>query len=171
MSTIFPNAFNLIDIRGVQHSYKTLTNGKVVLVVNVASKCGFTPQYKGLQALYEKFGPDKFTILAFPCNQFASQEPGTHEEIEKFACEVYKTTFPLMAKVDVNGETANPFWKWLKQKKPGLLGTEAIKWNFTKFLVDPSGRVVERYGPNTTPEKIAEDIERLLVKAYVPVSQ
>ena len=164
MSGIFPNAFTFADIRGQQQNYGTLTKGKVVLVVNVASKCGFTPQYKGLQSLYEKFGPEKFTILAFPCNQFASQEPGTNEDIEKFACEVYHTTFPLMAKVDVNGDSANGFWKWLKQKKPGLLGFEGIKWNFTKFLLDPTGRVVERYGPNTTPESIAADIEKLLSK-------
>ena len=164
MSTIFPNAFTFADIRGQQQNYGTLTKGKVVLVVNVASKCGFTPQYKGLQALYEKFGPEKFTILAFPCNQFASQEPGSNEEIEKFACEVQKVTFPMMAKVDVNGDGTNAFWKWLKQRKPGLLGFEGIKWNFTKFLLDKDGNVVERYGPNTTPESIAADIEKLLSK-------
>lgn len=164
MPGIYPNAFQMVDIRGVQQNYGTLTKDKVVLVVNVASKCGFTPQYKGLQELYEKFGPEKFTILAFPCNQFASQEPGSNQDIEKFACEVYHTTFPLMSKVDVNGDATHPLWKWLKQKKPGLLGTEGIKWNFTKFLLNKDGLVVERYGPNTAPESIAADIEKLLLK-------
>lgn len=164
MPGIFPNAFNFKDIRGTDVNYGAFTKGKVVLVVNVASKCGFTPQYKGLQTLYEKFGPEKFTILAFPCNQFASQEPGTNEEIEKFACEVQKTTFPMMAKVDVNGDGTHTLWKWLKQRKPGLLGFEGIKWNFTKFLLDKDGNVVERYGPNTSPESIADTIEKLILK-------
>lgn len=164
MPGIFPNAFNFKDIRGAEINYGSITKGKVVLVVNVASKCGFTPQYKGLQTLYERFGAERFTILAFPCNQFASQEPGSNGEIETFACEVQKVTFPMMAKVDVNGDGTNTFWKWLKHRKPGLLGFEGIKWNFTKFLLDKDGNVVERYGPNTTPESIATDIERLLLK-------
>ena len=136
--------------------------GKVVLVVNTASQCGFTPQYKGLEALYEKYQARGLEVLGFPCNQFGAQEPGSEDEIASF-CEVnYGVTFPLFAKVDVNGDHAAPVYKYLKSAKPGLLGTEAIKWNFTKFLVDRDGNVVKRYAPNDTPEAIAGDIQKSL---------
>jgi glutathione peroxidase len=135
---------------------------KVLLIVNVASQCGFTPQYKGLEALYEKLHPRGLEILGFPCNQFGAQEPGSEVEIAQF-CELnYGVTFPLFAKIEVNGAAAAPLYQYLKKAKPGLLGSEAIKWNFTKFLVDRGGTVVERYAPNTEPEAIVGDIEKLL---------
>ena len=136
--------------------------GKVMLVVNTASKCGFTPQYKGLEALYRKYHGKGLEVLGFPCNQFGAQEPGTEDEIAQF-CELnYGVTFPLFAKVDVNGDDAAPLYKYLKAEKPGLLGSEGIKWNFTKFLVDRKGQVVKRYAPNDTPESLAGDIEKAL---------
>ena len=136
--------------------------GKVALVVNVASECGFTPQYKGLEALYEKFHGKGLEVLGFPCNQFGAQEPGDEKAIEQF-CEInYGVTFPMFAKVDVNGDDASPLFKHLKGAKKGILGSEAIKWNFTKFLVDRSGKVVKRYAPQTKPEDIQRDIEGLL---------
>jgi len=135
---------------------------KVLLIVNVASECGFTPQYKGLEALYKKLHPRGLEILGFPCNQFGAQEPGSEGQIAQF-CELnYGVTFPLFAKIEVNGSAAAPLYQYLKKAKPGLLGSEAIKWNFTKFLVDRKGNVVERYAPNTEPEAIADDIEKLL---------
>ncbi len=135
---------------------------KVLLIVNVASECGFTPQYKGLEAVYEKLRPRGLEILGFPCNQFGAQEPGNEAQIEQF-CELnYGVTFPLFAKIEVNGAAAAPLYQHLKKAKPGLLGSEAIKWNFTKFLVDRKGAVVERYAPNTEPEAIVADIEKLL---------
>ena len=135
---------------------------KVLLIVNTASKCGFTPQYKGLEALYEKLHGKGLEILGFPCNQFGAQEPGTEKEIAQF-CELnYGVTFPLFAKVEVNGGNAAPVYKYLKAEKPGLLGSEAIKWNFTKFLVDRKGNVLARYAPNDTPESMAGDIEKAL---------
>ena len=136
--------------------------GKVLLVVNVASKCGFTPQYEGLEALQRKYGPQGFTVIGFPCNQFRHQEPGNAEEIASFCKLTYDVTFPLMGKVDVNGLDAAPIYRKLKSDAPGLLGSEGIKWNFTKFLVDRSGKVVKRYAPQTKPEDIARDIESLL---------
>jgi glutathione peroxidase len=135
---------------------------QVVLVVNVASKCGFTPQYAGLEALYEKYKAQGFTILGFPCNQFGAQEPGTEAEIQSFCKLNYDVSFPVMAKVDVNGDTAAPLYAWLKESAPGLLGTEIIKWNFTKFLVGKDGKVIKRYAPNTEPKDIAADIEQAL---------
>ena len=136
--------------------------GKALLIVNTASKCGFTPQYKGLEALYEKYHGKGLEVLGFPCNQFGAQEPGTEDEIAQF-CELnFGVTFPLFAKVDVNGDDAAPVYKYLKAEKPGLLGSEGIKWNFTKFLVDRKGRVVKRYAPNDTPESLAGDIEKAL---------
>jgi glutathione peroxidase len=136
--------------------------GSALLSVNTASKCGFTPQYKGLEALYQQHKGKGLEVLGFPCNQFGAQEPGTAEEIESF-CEInYGVTFPLFAKIDVNGKDAAPLYQYLKAAKPGLLGSEAIKWNFTKFLVDPEGNVVERYAPNAEPASIAPDIEKLL---------
>ena len=153
--------FTVKDIHGKSvklSAYK----GKPLLIVNTASECGFTPQYKGLEALYKKLHGKGLEILGFPCNQFGAQEPGTDAEIEQF-CEVnYGVTFPMFAKVDVNGDSAAPLYKFLKKEKPGLMGSEAIKWNFTKFLVDRDGKVVERYAPNTEPAAIAPDIEKLL---------
>jgi glutathione peroxidase len=137
--------------------------GKVLLVVNTASKCGFTPQYKGLEAVYEKFKDRGFAVLGFPCNQFGAQEPGPESEIAEF-CEMnYGVSFPMFAKVDVNGDGAHPLFKHLTSAKKGLLGSEAIKWNFTKFLVGKDGAVIERYAPTTTPEAIVKDIEKALV--------
>ena len=136
--------------------------GKVMLVVNTASECGFTPQYKGLEAMYEKLHDKGLEVLGFPCNQFGGQEPGSEKEIAQF-CELnYGVTFPMFAKVDVNGNNTAPLYKFLKSEKPGLLGSEAIKWNFTKFLVDRKGKVLKRYAPNDTPESIAGDIEKAL---------
>ena len=136
--------------------------GKVLLIVNTASECGFTPQYKGLEALYRKFHGKGLEVLGFPCNQFGGQEPAGEKEIAQF-CELnYGVTFPMVAKVDVNGDNAAPLYKYLKSEKPGLLGSEAIKWNFTKFLVDRDGNVVKRYAPNDTPESIAKDVEKAL---------
>ncbi|HUH92366.1 MAG TPA: glutathione peroxidase [Casimicrobiaceae bacterium] len=153
--------FSVADIQGKPQKLERYKN-KVMLIVNVASKCGFTPQYKGLEALYEKLHARGLEILGFPCNQFGSQEPGTEKEIAQF-CELsYGVTFPMFAKVDVNGDQAAPLYRYLKKEKPGLLGSEAIKWNFTKFLVDRSGNVIERYAPNVEPQSIAGDIEKLL---------
>ena len=153
--------FAVKDIHGKDQNLDRY-KGKVMLIVNVASKCGFTPQYKGLEALYEKMHDRGLEVLGFPCNQFGAQEPGTEKEIESF-CELnYGVTFPLYAKIDVNGDKAAPLYKYLKKQKPGLLGSEAIKWNFTKFLVDRKGKVVERYAPNVEPKAIAADIEKLL---------
>ncbi len=138
--------------------------GKVLLVVNTASKCGFTPQYEGLEALYGKYRDQGLEILAFPCNQFGAQEPGDAQEIQNFCALNYNVSFPLMAKIDVNGDDADPLWEYLKQQQAGLMGSRAIKWNFTKFLVDRSGKVVARHGPQIKPEFLARDIERLLVQ-------
>ena len=136
--------------------------GKVLLVVNVASKCGFTPQYEGLEELQRRYGERGFTVLGFPCNQFGAQEPGNAAEIASFCKLTYDVSFPLMGKIDVNGANAAPIYQHLKSAAPGLLGSEAIKWNFTKFLVDRSGQVVKRYAPRTRPEDIARDVEALL---------
>ena len=136
--------------------------GKVLLIVNTASKCGFTPQFKGLEELYEKYKDKGLEILGFPCNQFGKQDPGSNEEITQF-CELnYGVTFTMFQKVDVNGDNAHPLFKYLKKQAPGVLGTEGIKWNFTKFLVDRDGRVVDRYAPTDTPDKIAKDVAKLL---------
>ena len=136
--------------------------GKVALVVNVASKCGYTPQYKGLQALYTELQPKGFVILGFPSNDFGGQEPGTAEEIKTF-CELnYGVSFPMMSKVEVNGGRAHPLWKWLTSEAPGVLGSKSIKWNFTKFLVGKDGQVIKRYAPTDTPESITKDIEAAL---------
>jgi glutathione peroxidase len=135
--------------------------GQALLVVNVASKCGFTPQYKGLQALHAEYGPRGFSVLAFPCDQFGHQEPGTDAEIADFCDTNYGVTFPLFAKIAVNGDGAHPLYVWLKSQKGGLLG-DGIKWNFTKFLVDRAGAVRTRYAPTAKPESIAPDIAALL---------
>jgi len=136
--------------------------GKVLLIVNTASKCGFTPQYAGLEALQRRFADKGFAVLGFPCNQFGAQEPGDAEEIRNFCSLTYDVTFPMFAKVDVNGADADPLFTALKKQAPGFLGTGGIKWNFTKFLVDRKGQVVERYAPTTKPEAIEADIAKLL---------
>jgi glutathione peroxidase len=136
--------------------------GKVLLIVNTASKCGFTPQYEGLEKLHQELSPRGFAVLGFPCNQFGAQEPGDEAEIRSFCSLNYNVTFPMFAKVEVNGAGAHPIFAFLKSEKSGLLGLEAIKWNFTKFLVDQQGRVVERYAPTTTPASLKRDIEALL---------
>ncbi|PHS38763.1 MAG: glutathione peroxidase [Sulfurovum sp.] len=136
--------------------------GKVILIVNVASKCGFTPQYEGLEKLYRDYHSQGLEILGFPCNQFKNQEPGSPEEIQNFCKVNFGVTFPLFAKIDVNGEHTHPLYVYLKKQAPGFLGTESIKWNFTKFLIDKKGSVIERYGSSTKPKEIAKDIEKLL---------
>ncbi len=136
--------------------------GQVLLIVNTASKCGFTPQYQGLEALYRAYKDRGFSVLAFPCNQFGAQEPGDAAEIASFCSLTYDVTFPIFPKVEVNGPGAAPLFEHLKAAAPGLLGSQAIKWNFTKFLVDRSGAVVKRFAPTTTPETISPEIERLL---------
>ena len=136
--------------------------GKVLLIVNTASRCGFTPQYDGLEKLHQELSPRGFAVLGFPCNQFGAQEPGDEAEIRNFCSLNYNITFPMFAKVEVNGAGAHPIFAFLKSEKSGLLGLEAIKWNFTKFLVDQQGRVVERYAPTTTPASLKRDIEALL---------
>ncbi len=136
--------------------------GKVLLIVNTASKCGFTPQYEGLENLYEKYKDQGFEVLAFPCNQFGAQEPGNSEEIQSFCSLNFGTKFPIFKKVNVNGSDAAPLYDFLKEKAPGILGTKAIKWNFTKFLVDQEGNVLKRYAPKDRPEDLSQDIEKLL---------
>ncbi|MDR5787560.1 MULTISPECIES: glutathione peroxidase [unclassified Caballeronia] len=136
--------------------------GKVLLIVNTASECGFTPQYQGLQEVYRQYAARGFEVLGFPCNQFGKQEPGDAGQIGAFCEQNYGVTFPMFAKIEVNGSNAHPLYKYLKDKEPGLLGIEAIKWNFTKFLVDRSGKVIKRYAPQTKPESITDDIEKLL---------
>jgi glutathione peroxidase len=136
--------------------------GRVLLIVNTASACGFTPQYAGLQLLYEKLEPLGLSVLGFPCNQFGAQEPGNDAEIGAFCEKNYGVTFPMFAKIEVNGEIAHPLFKYLKAEKAGLLGSEAIKWNFTKFLIDRDGEVVARYAPQTKPEDLEAPIRKLL---------
>ena len=136
--------------------------GQALLIVNTASKCGFTPQYNGLQELQEKFKDSGFSVLAFPCNQFGEQEPGSSEEIQEFCTVNYGINFPIFEKVDVKGEDAHPLFKYLTSEKKGLLGSESIKWNFTKFLINKEGKPIARFAPNTTPEKISKEIENLL---------
>ena len=136
--------------------------GKVLLIVNTASKCGFTPQYTGLESLQKTYSANGFSVLAFPCNQFGGQEPGTEQEIESFCDLNYQTSFPLFSKIEVNGASSHPLFAHLKAEAPGVLGSQRIKWNFTKFLVNQQGQVVKRYAPSTKPEAIAKDIEALL---------
>jgi len=136
--------------------------GKTLLVVNVASKCGFTPQYEGLQALYDRYKDKGFAVLGFPCDQFGHQEPGNEAEIQRFCSSTYSVTFPLFAKIDVNGSDADPLFKFLKSERKGLLGSESIKWNFTKFLVGADGTVLKRYAPTDTPESIGADLPPIL---------
>ena len=136
--------------------------GKVLLIVNTASKCGFTPQYTGPESLHQTYGERGFSVLAFPCNQFGGQEPGSEEEIQSFCDLNYQTSFPLFSKIEVNGAASHPLYTHLKEQAPGVLGSKRIKWNFTKFLVNQEGEVVKRYAPSTKPEAIASDIEALL---------
>ena len=154
--------FTCKDVHGDEKKLSDL-EGKVTLVVNTASKCGFTPQYKGLEDLYQKYKDQGLEILGFPCNQFGNQEPGANSEIEEFCTLNYGVSFPIFSKVDVNGDSADPLFKFLTSNKKGLLGSSKIKWNFTKFLVDKKGKPVKRFSPTTTPEKLAEDIEKILV--------
>ncbi|MCX7879142.1 MAG: glutathione peroxidase [Ignavibacteria bacterium] len=159
--TIYSLNLTLVDIDKKEVPLAKF-KGKVLLIVNVASKCGFTPQYEGLEKLYRKYKNRGFEILAFPCNQFGNQEPGTNEEIKNFCKTNYDVSFLLFDKIDVNGDNAHPLYKFLKDAKPGIMGSKDIKWNFTKFLVDKEGNVVDRYAPQTTPEKLEKDIEKLL---------
>jgi glutathione peroxidase len=159
MSSIYDYKANSLDGKEVSLSdYR----GKVVLVVNTASKCGFTPQYAGLEELYKAYQDKGLTVLGFPCNQFGAQEPGSATEIGAFCEKNYGVTFPMFEKIDVNGSNAHPLWTYLKGEKPGLLGTQGIKWNFTKFLVDREGHVVSRFAPTDTPASIKPAIEKLL---------
>ena len=153
-----------ISVRDAQGGERRLGEwaGQVLLIVNVASRCGFTPQYTGLEALYRKYRERGFAVLGFPCNQFGSQEPGTEADIQSFCATTYDVSFPLFAKVDVNGTDAHPLYRYLKGERPGILGTEAIKWNFTKFLVDRNGSVVKRYAPTDKPEDLDAAVAALL---------
>ncbi|NHZ65197.1 glutathione peroxidase [Massilia genomosp. 1] len=155
--------FKAADISGTPLDL-AMYKGQVVLVVNTASECGFTKQYKGLEAVYRQFRDKGVTVLGFPCNQFGGQEPGSESDIGAFCEKNFGVTFPLFAKVDVNGENAHPLFRHLKKAAPGLLGTERIKWNFTKFLIGKDGSVVKRYAPATKPEELVADIETLLAK-------
>ncbi|TGZ81662.1 glutathione peroxidase-like protein [Ascodesmis nigricans] len=167
MSTIAPDTtiydFKPLDNKGEpvpMSSYK----GKVLLIVNVASKCGFTPQYEGLEKIYEKYKDQGFEVLGFPCNQFGGQEPGSAEEIQNFCTVNFGVKFPIMQKVEVNGDKADPLWEYMKTTKPGLLGMKRVKWNYEKFLINREGQIVERYASTTKPESIATAIERELGK-------
>jgi len=153
-----------IPVTGADGAQTTLADhaGEVLLIVNTASKCGFTPQYAGLEALYRKYKDRGFSVLAFPCNQFGAQEPGDAEEIANFCSLTYDVTFPVYAKIDVNGADAAPLFEALKKAAPGVLGSKGIKWNFTKFLVDRQGNPVERFAPTTSPDAIGPEIEKLL---------
>ena len=159
MTTIFD--FSAKTLEGQDVSLADY-RGQVLLIVNTASKCGFTPQYAGLETLYEKLHPKGLTVLGFPCNQFGQHEPGSESEIGAFCMKNYGVSFPMFAKVDVNGEAAHPLWRFLKAAKTGILGTPAIKWNFTKFLVDRKGDVVARYATLTKPETLEAPITKLL---------
>lgn len=156
--------FHTFTVKDASHQDFPLSKfqGQVTLAVNVASKCGFTPQYKGLEELYREYKAQGFTILGFPCNQFGGQEPGSSEEIQQFCSLNYDVTFPVLDKVEVNGDKAAPVYQWMKASAPGILGTEAIKWNFTKFLIGKDGRVLNRYSPQTDPKEISQDIQEAL---------
>ncbi|WP_458071729.1 glutathione peroxidase [Rhodanobacter sp. BL-MT-08] len=154
MSSIYD--FTVRDIDGHERSLGEF-RGKTLLIVNVASKCGFTPQYKGLENLWQDQRDKGLVVLGFPCDQFGHQEPGNEEEIKTFCSTRYDVTFPMFAKIEVNGDHADPLYQWLKSEGKGILGSESVKWNFTKFLVDENGQVVKRYAPTDTPEKIGKD--------------
>ena len=153
--------FTVVNNKGEQIDLKQKL-GKIILVVNTASKCGFTPQYEGLEELFQQYREQGFEVLAFPCNQFGGQEPGNASEIAEFCKVNFGLTFSLMEKADVNGDDASPLFDWMKAEKPGLMGSKAIKWNFTKFLIDREGNVVKRYAPTDAPKSISKDIEKLL---------
>lgn len=157
------NVFDF-EITGLDGSQMPLERfrGKVLLLVNTASKCGFTPQYAGLQALHDEYRDRGFSVVAFPCNQFGAQEPGDANEIGAFCTRNYGVTFPISTRIDVNGQNAHPLFAYLTSAAPGVLGTEAIKWNFTKFLVNRNGNIVGRFAPTTRPEELAGEIEKLL---------
>jgi glutathione peroxidase len=159
MTTAYDFSARTLD--GAEVSLDTY-RGKAMLVVNTASKCGFTPQYTGLEKLSRDFADKGLVVLGFPCDQFGHQEPGDEAEIKNFCSLTYDVTFPMFAQIEVNGANAHPFYKWLKSEKAGLLGLEGIKWNFTKFLVDQDGKVLKRYAPTDTPEKIGKDLAKLL---------
>jgi glutathione peroxidase len=161
MTTAFD--FNVSDLHG-QAKRLADYKGRALLIVNTASQCGFTPQYEGLQRLYDSYESRGLVVLGFPCNQFGRQEPGDHAQIEQFCETRFHVTFPLFGKVEVNGSQAAPLYKYLKHTAPGILGTERIKWNFTKFLVSPDGLTVKRFAPNYTPEKLTKDIETMLAR-------
>jgi glutathione peroxidase len=159
MSNVYDFTANSLDGKPVSlRDYA----GKVLLIVNTASKCGFTPQYEGLEALYQKYRGQGLAVLGFPCNQFGAQEPGTADEIGSFCQKNYGVSFPMFEKIDVNGEGAHPLYRWLKSGAKGLLGSEAIKWNFTKFLIDRNGNVIDRFAPTTKPEDLKPNVEALL---------
>ena len=159
MSTIYDfEAQDIHDQSVPLNQYK----GQVLLIVNTASACGFTPQFAGLEELHKTYGKKGLVVLGFPCNQFGAQDPGNNDEIAAFCQLNYGVSFPMMAKIDVNGETAHPLYQWLGAEAPGVLGTKAIKWNFTKFLVAKDGRVLQRYAPSDTPASLAQDIETAL---------
>lgn len=160
-----PQSLYDFDILTIHKEKVTLTayKGQVMLIVNTASGCGFTPQFEGLEKLYKTYKSKGFVVLGFPCNQFAGQEPLNEAGIENFCRINYGVTFPLFAKIDVNGAQAHPLYEYLKHQAPGILGSEAIKWNFTKFLIDKKGNVITRYAPATSPDSIASDIERVLL--------
>ena len=153
--------FKAVSIEGKPADLST-QRGKVLLIVNTASQCGFTPQFGGLEKLWKTYRDRGLVVVGFPSNEFGAQDPGSNEEIASFCSLNYGVSFPMMAKVKVNGADAHPLWQWLREQAPGLLGSEAIKWNFTKFLVGRDGRVIKRYSPNDTPESIAADIEAAL---------
>ncbi|KAI9928954.1 hypothetical protein ASPWEDRAFT_104530 [Aspergillus wentii DTO 134E9] len=159
--------FEPVDKKGDTYPLTNL-KGKVVLVVNTASKCGFTPQFKGLETLYQSLKskyPEDFTILGFPCNQFGGQDPGSNDEIQSFCQVNYGVTFPVLGKLDVNGDNAAPLWEWMKTERPGLMGLKRIKWNFEKFLIDPEGKVVGRWASTTKPESLEATIVEEIKKA------
>ena len=155
--------FSCKDVNGKEINLSNYS-GKVIMIVNTASKCGFTPQFKGLQELYRSYSNQDFEILGFPCNQFANQEPGTDQEIAEFCNINYEITFPIFSKIKVNGPSAHPLFKFLTSEKPGLLGTNSIKWNFTKFLINRNGEPVKRFSSKTTPEEMSSEILDLLAK-------
>jgi glutathione peroxidase len=159
MSTV--HDFSAIAIDGSERSLADF-RGRVLLIVNVASRCGFTPQYEGLEAMYRSHREAGLEVLGFPCNQFGQQEPGSDAEIASYCSLTWSVSFPMFARIDVNGEHAHPLYRHLKKAAPGVLGTEAIKWNFTKFLVGKDGQVIKRYAPQDEPEKLAKDIEAAL---------
>jgi glutathione peroxidase len=161
MNTLYD--FNVNSLSGASVDLKQY-QGKVLLIVNTASKCGFTPQYKGLEEVYQQFKDQGVEVLGFPCNQFGAQEPGGADEIGAFCEKNYGVSFPLFEKIDVNGDNAHPLYKHLKSKAPGVMGTEAIKWNFTKFLVKKDGTVYKRYAPQTEPKELMGDIDKLLME-------